>query len=305
MEIPQKRSIRSKIYLLIIIIISFLGINFFLLYKTQKQNQQIAVLEADKVTLKREIDTLEAELIKINAENTTLNTNLQIENESIKRKLNELKLTYLTGRFSKSELEKAKKEITELKKYIVAYKTRLEELNLENVDLKIQNNHLKKKTDSFNNSIGGLNSKLNSLSEQNVILEKKIKSTAALKAEYVEIIAKKSKPNSRPTIVEKAKQANKLDINYNITPNLLAEEGIHTVYMQVFDPSGKLIAPENNKFEADGEEMTATYVSSIEYNRDVVSYKIEWNNFPFEKGTYTVVLFSDGTTLGKGKITLK
>jgi hypothetical protein len=59
-------------------------------------------------------------------------------------------------------------------------------------------------------------------------------------------------------------------------------------------------------FSSDGEELQYTYKTAIEFNNDGKVYNIDWTNpNKFQKGTYTVVLYADGYTMGKSSISLK
>ena len=76
--------------------------------------------------------------------------------------------------------------------------------------------------------------------------------------------------------------------------------------MRVFDPSGNLVAKEENVFEIEGQQMQ--YSGSIEfiYNNDNSAYKILFENpNGFIKGKYSIILYADGYIMGKSEIILK
>ena len=78
------------------------------------------------------------------------------------------------------------------------------------------------------------------------------------------------------------------------------------MFLRVFDPAGNLLADENNRFEADGQEMQFTHSVFINYNNDSSTYTIDWANpKPYIKGIYTVILYTDGTTMGKAQLELR
>lgn len=89
-------------------------------------------------------------------------------------------------------------------------------------------------------------------------------------------------------------------------PNSLAEKNYHKVYLRVFDPAGNLVANENNMFEIDGQQMQYSNAIEFSYNNDEAVYKIDWTNpKEFMKGTYSIILYTDGFIMGKGQITLR
>ncbi len=59
-------------------------------------------------------------------------------------------------------------------------------------------------------------------------------------------------------------------------------------------------------FEADGQEMQYSDMITISYNNDDTAYTIEWvNPRPFVKGTYSILLYANGFTMGKAAIALR
>ena len=59
-------------------------------------------------------------------------------------------------------------------------------------------------------------------------------------------------------------------------------------------------------FNSDDEELQYTYKTAIEFANDGKTYSIDWSNpAEFQKGIYTVVLYADGYTMGKGELTLR
>ncbi|RYE55020.1 MAG: hypothetical protein EOP48_11075, partial [Sphingobacteriales bacterium] len=100
--------------------------------------------------------------------------------------------------------------------------------------------------------------------------------------------------------------ANKLAVKFDIVPNPLAQKDYHKIYLRVFDPAGNLIANEDDMFEADGQEMQYSSSTSISFNDDNTSYTMNWiNPHEFIKGTYSVILYSDGYTMGRSQIELR
>jgi hypothetical protein len=106
--------------------------------------------------------------------------------------------------------------------------------------------------------------------------------------------------------VTRASTAKKLSVSFTIVPNQLAQKDYHKVYLRVFDPAGNLIADGENMFEADGEQMQYSSSTSISYNDDNTSYTMDWvNPNPFIKGIYSIILYTDGFTMGRATISLR
>ena len=80
--------------------------------------------------------------------------------------------------------------------------------------------------------------------------------------------------------------------------------------MRVLDPTGNLVTGTNDSgnFTADGQSLQYTYKTSIDFKDDGSGFTIDWvspTTPPFQKGTYTVLLYADGSTMGQGTLILK
>ncbi|WP_448636212.1 hypothetical protein [Pedobacter panaciterrae] len=155
-------------------------------------------------------------------------------------------------------------------------------------------------------SVNFASEKANELEKRNQELSAKVKTSAALKAANVHIIAYRVKSSGKNIEVIKASSAKKLSVKFDIVPNPLAQKDYHKIYLRVFDPAGNLIANENNMFEADGQEMQYSSSTSISYNDDNTSFNMDWiNPNEFIKGEYSIILYADGYTMGRAEIVLR
>ena len=290
---------RNKIYFLIVVILALLGTNAYLYLKDRHQSQRFVTVNTEKDRLKLEVEKIEAELDKVNALNVTLTDKLQEEQKLARAKIAELKLALQNGKLTQGDLNTAQKEVKELREFVKNYSDEIIRLEKENAYLRTQRDSLKEFAYTATQKAGDLEKK-------NTELEAKVRTGAALKAGNVSIVAYKVKNSGKNVEVSRASTAKKLTIHFNIAPNPLAKKDYHKIYLRVFDPAGNLIANGENLFEADGEQMQYTSSTSISYNDDNTVYKMDWiNPNPFIKGTYSIILYADGFTMGKAAIELK
>jgi hypothetical protein len=143
--------------------------------------------------------------------------------------------------------------------------------------------------------------------KQNEELNVKVKAAAALKASNISVTPLRIRNSGKETDVTRANTAKKLRINFSVVENPIAEQGLHDIYLRVIDPNGNLIVNSNNGlFIADGDEMQYSYRTAIEFSNDSKPYSIEWTNpGKFEKGSYTVILYADGYTMGRSTLALR
>lgn len=290
---------RNKIYFLIVVILALLGTNAYLYFKDRHQSQRFVTVNTEKDRLKLEVEKIEAELDKVNAINLTLSEKLQEEQKLARAKIAELKLALQNGKLTQGDLLVAQKEVKELREFVKNYSEQIIRLEKENSSLRTERDRLKEFAYTTSQ-------KAQDLEKKNTELKEKVKTGAALKAGNVQVIAYKVKNSGKSVEVTRASGANKLNVSFNIVPNQLAQKDYHKVYLRVFDPAGNLIADGENMFEADGEQMQYSSSTSISYNDDNTTYTMDWiNPNTFIKGVYSIILYTDGFTMGRATISLR
>lgn len=290
---------RNKVYFLIVVIAALLGINGYLYFKDKQQSSRFVTVNTEKDRLKLEVEKIEVELDRVNLLNVTLNEKLIEEQQLARTKISELKLALQKGELTQKELDEAHRQIVSLRDFVKSYNNQIAILEQENA-------YLKTERDSLKSSLNDHNQQTENLRKENKNLSRKVKLGAALKASNITANAFRVKDNGKTLMVTKASSTNKLTIDFAIVPNDLAEKTYHKIFLRVIDPAGNLIAPEDNMFEADGQQMQYSKAIEISYNNDNTSYKIDWiNPRAFIKGTYTLILYADGFVMGKSEIELK
>lgn len=296
---PVNKGDRNKIYFLVVVIVALLGTNAYLFIKDKKENERFVTVSTEKDRLRLEVEKIEIELDKVNALNLTLSEKLIKEQELARGKIAELKAALQNGELTQEQLVAAQQEVRELREFVKVY-------NEDILRLKKENSLLKSERDSLKASVNFASEKAMELEKRNQELSAKVKTSAALKAANVHIIAYRVKSSGKNIEVTKASSAKKLSVKFDIVPNPLAQKDYHKIYLRVFDPVGNLIANENNMFEADGQEMQYSSSTSISYNDDNTNFNMDWiNPNEFIKGEYSIILYADGYTMGRAEIVLR
>jgi DNA repair exonuclease SbcCD ATPase subunit len=290
---------RNKIYFLVVVIAALLGTNAYLFFKDKQENARYVSITTEKDRLQLEVEKIEVELDKLNDLNVQLSDKLVTEQSQAREKIAELKASLQKAELTKEELENVQRQVRDLRDFVRQHNERIILLERENAALKNEVDVLKETA-----SLAEQQAK--SLAEKNSELNAKVRASSALKASGISVTAYRVKSNGRNIEVSKASTAKKLSVTFSIVPNPLAEKNYHKIYLRVFDPAGNLIANENNMFEAEGEEMQYSSSTSISYNDDNTAYTMDWvNPNPFMKGTYTVIIYSDGYAMGRSEIELR
>jgi len=174
-------------------------------------------------------------------------------------------------------------------------------------ELKKQNASLASERDTLKTNLANVNEKASTLEKQNQDLGSKVKVASAIKLASSTITAYKIKGSGKEVEVKRASPAKKIKINFTVASNSIAEKGLHDIYARIIDPTGNLItSTEVGTFTSDGQDLQYTYKTSIDFKDDGVTYTIDWTNpAEFQKGTYTVLLYADGSIMGKTSFFLK
>ncbi len=297
-QTPKKNS--NVIYFLIVVVLALLATDVYLYLQKNKSDTKIVYQNDEKTRLQTELDSLEAQIEQVNAGKTRMSATLQAKNDSLKAKIKVLRTELAKGKLTVAELAKAQEDVKQLRYFVTSYTAQIEEL-------KKQNTTLATERDTLKTNLVTAAKKDSSLTKQNQELGAKVKVASAIKLATSSVVAYKIKNSGKEVDVTRASPAKKIKINFTIASNAVAEKGMHDIFVRIIDPTGNLITgTDSGTFNADGQDLQFTYKTSIEFKDDGSGYTIDWvNPVKFEKGTYTVLLYADGYTMGKTSFPLK
>jgi cell division protein FtsB len=297
-QAPKKNP--NVIYFLIVVLVALLGTDVYLYLRKNKSDVIIVSQNDEKSRLTTELDSLEAQIQQVNAGKTKLSAAMQAKNDSLTSKIKVLRTALAKGKLTEAELKSAQTDITQLRYFVTKYTADIDELQKQNATLVTERDTLK-------TNLATVKQKADTLTKQNHDLSTKVQVASALKVGAVNIATYKIKNSGKEVEVSRASPAKKIKINFNVASNAVAAKGLHDILIRIIDPTGNLITEgDSGTFSADGQSLQYTYKTSIDFKDDGVEYTIDWvNPSPFQKGTYTVLLYADGYTMGKSSFTLK
>ncbi|QQL49783.1 coiled-coil domain-containing protein [Mucilaginibacter ginkgonis] len=296
----NSRKNSNIIYFLIVVVIALLGTDVYLYTQKRGSDEKIVYQNDEKTRLQAELDSLEAQIQQVNTSKTKMSAAMASRTDSLQSKINMLRVELKKGKLTAAELSKAQEDIKQLRYFVTKYTADLEELKKQNATLTTERDTLK-------TNLATVNTKATNLEAQNKDLATKVQVGSALKTSSLLLVPYKVKDNGKESVNDKAKNAKKFKINFSVANNSIAAVGMHDIYVRVIDPAGNLVAaPDAATFNADGQDLQYTYKTSIDFKNDDTPYVVDWvNPQPFVKGEYTVVLYSDGFTMGKTTFTLR
>ena len=295
----KKKKDTNKIYFLIAVIVALLGTNVYLFFQKNKSDQRIVTVSDEKTALQTELEKLETELEQANNSSGELSEELKVKDEELKAKIAQLRAALNKGQLTAGELAKAKEDVKQLRYFVGKYTNDIDDLLKKNAALTGER-------DSLKSTVSNVTQLAKNLSRSNDSLYTKVKAGAALKTSAVQIGTFRIRSNGKETDVTRASTAQKIKVNFTINTNPIAEKGTHDIYMRVLDPAGNLIIGEGGTFIANEQDLQYTYKTALEFNGEAKNFTLDWTNRnPFEVGTYTVILYADGATMGRGTFSLR
>jgi len=297
-ETPKKNS--NVIYFLIVVVLALLATDVYLYLQKNKSDTKIVYQNDEKTRLQTELDSLEAQIEQVNAGKTKMTAALQAKNDSLKAKIRTLRIELAKGKLTVAELAKAQEDVKQLRYFVTKYTADIDEL-------KKQNASLTNERDTLKTNLVTAAKKDSVLTKQNKDLDTKVKVASALKVATVDVVAYKVRSSGKEIDTKRSSVAKKIKINFTVAANSVAEKNMHDIYVRVIDPTGNLITgSDSGTFNADGQDLQFTYKTSIDFKDDGSGYTIDWvNPVAFQKGSYTVLLYADGYTMGKTSFSLK
>jgi prefoldin subunit 5 len=295
---PKRNS--NVIYFLIVVVLALLATDVYLYLQKNKADTKIVYQNDEKTRLQTELDSLEAQIEQVNIGKTKLSSEMQAKNDSLRSKIKVLRSELAKGKLTVAELAKAQEDVKQLRYFVTKYTADIDELKKQNQTLTVERDTLK-------TNLATVSQKATTLEKQNQDLGTKVKVGSAIKLGAADVVAYKIKGSGKEVDVKRAAPAKKIKINFTVASNDIAEKGMHDIFVRITDPTGNLITgTDSGNFNADGQDLQFTYKTSIEFKNDGTGYTIDWlNPAPFQKGTYNVVLYADGFTMGKTEFTLK
>jgi DNA repair ATPase RecN len=283
-----------------VVVLALLATDVYLYLQKNKSDTRIVYQDTEKTRLQTELDSLEAQIEQVNSGKAKLSTEMQAKNDSLQAKIKVLRQELAKGKLTQAELDKAQEDVKQLRYFVASYTAQIDEL-------KKQNTSLTSERDTLKTNLAVASKKDSSLSKQNQDLGAKVKVGSAIKLAEADVVAYKIKSSGKEVDVKRASPAKKIKINFTVASNSLAEKGMHDIFVRIIDPTGNLITEtDSGNFSADGQDIQFTYKTAIDFKDDGSEYTIDWvNPVAFQKGTYTVLLYADGYTMGKTSFMLK
>ena len=288
---------KKAIIAITIIVVALLGCVVYLalnLQKQQQENKDMQELAAlDKAEMENEYQRFADQYseMKSRISNDSLIEQLTQEQLKTEKLLQELKNVKSSDA---REIARLKKELATCRAVIRSYVLEIDSLNRLNQNLTAENTKVKGQYEEATRQIEGLNADKQSLTE-------KVAIAAQLDATNISMIAK----NKRGKATDNLKKCKTLQVNFNISKNVTASNGMRTIYVRVSTPTGTVLS-QGGTFSYENKNLQYSMKKTIEYTGNETPVTVYWNVNEFlSNGSYNVSIFADGNMIGSKNFSFK
>jgi len=185
------------------------------------------------------------------------------------------------------EITRLKKELNSVRAVLRDYIRQVDSLNRVNQNLRQENTQLSGQLEERTRQ----NQNLQQQREQ---LTEKVTIAAQLDATAISMTAL----NKRNKTSKKMKDAKTLQVNFNISRNVTAENGQRTIYVRIQTPTGNVLNG-GGTFAYENRQLEYSMKKVIEYNGEETPVTVYWQVGEFlDAGDYHVSIFADGNMIG-------
>ena len=288
---------KKAIIAITIIVVALLGCVVYLalnLQKQQQENKDMQELAAlDKAEMENEYQRFADQYSEMKSRITNDSLIEQLTQEQLKTEklLQELKNVKSSDA---REIARLKKELATCRAVIRSYVLEIDSLNRLNQNLTAENTKVKGQYEEATRQIEGLNADKQSLTE-------KVAIAAQLDATNISMIAK----NKRGKTTDNLKKCKTLQVNFNISKNVTASNGMRTIYVRVSTPTGTVLS-QGGTFSYENKNLQYSMKKTIEYTGNETPVTVYWNVNEFlSNGSYNVSIFADGNMIGSKNFSFK
>lgn len=264
---------------------------------TERQQQELKdmeeLVEMNKLDLENQFEQFTAQYGEIitSINNDSLIAQLTREQMRTQKLLEELKNVKATDA---KEITRLKKELETVRAVLRSYIRQVDSLNQVNRSLVAQNDVMKGQLEESNRVNQNLQEEKQKLTEQVTI-------AAQLDATNISMTIL----NKRNKVAKKIKDCKTIQVGFNISRNVTAENGQRTLYVRIQTPGGTVLTG-GGTFPYENRQLEYSMKKVIEYAGEEVSVLTYWQVGEFlEAGEYRVSIFADGNMIGTKTFSFK
>lgn len=290
-EVPAEKKMKTAMVCLSVVVVVLAGV---LAYIWWQKSTLINDLNIEKEELTAQMIELQNDYASLSSDYDTINSQLDSSREEVSQLIERIKKTEATNR---SMIRKYEKELGTLRSIMRNYIVQIDSLNTANKKLKADAAAARREAAESRKQSEQLSKEVKSLSDQVAV-------GAVIKARGIKLEAF----NASDKVTDRSSRVKKMIASLALVENDLAKEGPVRVYVRVKDPNGILLTNSSQRtFNVNGgEPMICTASREVDYTGKEVDMAIYINEISaFEKGIYTLEVYTAQTKLGDAELMLR
>ncbi|MDR2010788.1 MAG: hypothetical protein LBQ22_09935 [Bacteroidales bacterium] len=280
---------------LISVMIIAIGVMGYMLYDMKKLNTQMMSknqeVTIEKETLKRQLTDLLDDYDELSTSNDSLNSEIIREKEHIQTLIKELEGV---RNYNYSIQKKYEEELASLRKIMRGYVYQIDSLDQLNKQLIAENVQVKQ-------AHSRIKDEMDLVVERNDELELAIEEASIVKTAGigVKFLNKKNKEVNKP------KRAERIQVNFTLVSNDLAESGARRIYLRIIRPDGYALT-DGNTFEFREKNIVYSAYRDVTYEKQDLGVAIYYDMAEtFIPGKYNIELYMSGNLIGQTFFTIE
>jgi myosin heavy subunit len=262
-------------------------------YLLYQRNTLVSQLEIEKADLAKQMVELQADFSALSSDYESINHQLDTSREQVAQLIEKLAKTEATNR---SKIRQYEKELGTLRTIMKGYIVQIDSLNNLNKRLTADAAAARREAAESRRANEELTQQVESLSSQ-------VNAGKILKARAISLNAY----YSNDKMGDRHSRVRYMVANLTLVENSLADHGPVRVYVRVKDPDGVLLLNnESIEFTVDGATLQATASREVDYEGNEVDLSVYINDTgDFQKGIYTLEVFTEKSLLGRAECMLR
>ena len=296
-EFSPKQKNKDRRNNLIVIILSIILLVVIVLFVIQRNEHSkiLNSLNAEKDSLKLELEEIIMGYDSLKTDNDTLNSNLFMARTRVQDLMVEL------GQVKKASFEQITKyqnEVGSLRKIMRDYIVQVDSLNRRNEILMAENQKVRQQY----REIESRNKALVAETQQ---LSQRVEQASVLEALGLSVTGVTDKNKTTINI----KRSEKLMVSFTLSKNVTTKRGNKNLYVRILRPDQVLLnKSKDDLFQFEDLKIPYSAMREVTYEGNELPVNIFWDNAgeaPFMTGNYTIDVFADGNNIGSASFSFR
>lgn len=250
-------------------------------------------LKVEKEDLTAQMIALQNDYASLSSDYESINSQLDSSREEVSQLIERIKRTDATNR---AKIRQYEKELGTLRSIMRSYIVQIDSLNTLNQKLTADAAAARREAAESRRQSEALSKTVESLSDQVAI-------GSQLKGRSIALVGY----NGSNKVTDRSSRVVRLMTSLALVENELAPKGPVRVYIRVKGPDGILLTNEEQRtFNFNGEPLISSASREVDYQGKEVEMSIYLNDIPeFERGIYTVEVYTENSLLGSAELMLR